>query len=70
MNAVTSRRGVALAAVVAVGLLVGGCRAPGAPSGTSPVTSGSGAHDPLGGVEATVGAVERDLDADADVAGR
>jgi hypothetical protein len=31
---------------------------------------GSGAQDPLADIEATVGAVERDLDADASVAGR
>jgi hypothetical protein len=76
MSAVTSRGAVALTALVAVTVLVGGCRAAdraaatGAPAGTSAVVTGSGAQDPLAGVEATVGAVERDLDADAGVAGR
>jgi hypothetical protein len=76
MSAVKSRRAVALAAAVAAALLLGGCRAAdraavtGTPSGTPPVVTGSGAQDPLAGIEATVGAVERDLDADAGVAGR
>jgi hypothetical protein len=73
MSAVTSRRAVVLTAAVTATLLLSGCRgadrvAAGAPSGT-PVVTGSGAQDPLAGLEATVGAVERDLDADADAAG-
>jgi hypothetical protein len=60
---------------VAAVLLLGGCRAAngaaaGAPPAPSPVVAGSGAPDPLAGIETTVGAVERDLDADAGVADR
>jgi len=67
---------VALTAAVAATLLLGGCRAAdrvaasGAPEATSPIVTGSGAPDPLAGIDATVTAVERDLDADAGVADR
>ena len=58
----------------ATALMLGGCRAgdrAAASTASSTVsTSDAGAPDPLAGVEAELGAVERDLDADAGVAGR
>ena len=68
---------VLTAAVAAV--LLGGCRPADralttAPATGSPAVVSDGAHsgsaDPLAGVEATVDAVERDVDADAGAAGR
>ena len=67
-----------LTAAVAA-LLLGGCRSADralttAPATGSPAVVSDGAHsgsaDPLAGVEATVDAVERDVDADAGAAGR
>ena len=71
----TARSAATLVLGVAVGVLVlGGCRgaAPGGPAAASPSVpvAGAGSPDPLAGVESAVGAVERDLDADAGVAGR
>ena len=67
-----------LTAAVAA-LLLGGCRAADRALTTAPGTGSSavasdgarsGSADPLADVEATVDAVERDLDADAGAAGR
>jgi len=67
-----------LAAAVTA-LLLGGCRAADRALTTAPGTGSSavasdgaraGSADPLADVEATVDAVERDLDADAGAAGR
>ena len=67
-----------LAAAVTA-LLLGGCRAADRALTTAPGTGSSavasdgarsGSADPLSDVEATVDAVERDLDADAGAAGR
>ena len=82
VNTVTFRGGPRAAALLVLvaamaALVLGGCRAgdrvassavstPGAGSG--PGVAGS--PDPLADVEAVVGAVEQDLDADAGVAGR
>jgi hypothetical protein len=60
-------------------LVLGGCRTTDRALTTAPATRSpaaesadarSGSADPLAGVEATVDAVERDLDADAGAAGR
>ena len=65
----------ALMAAVAA-LLLGGCRAadrtgaPGPPATPSSAVPGAGMPDPLAGVEAAVGVVEREIDADAGSAGR
>ena len=60
----------------AIALLLGGCRAddraaaPPAPSVPVTAAASAGSADPLAGVESVVDDVERDLDADAGVAGR
>lgn len=67
-----------LAAAVAT-LVLGGCRSADRALTTAPATGSpavvsdgarSGSADPLGDVEATVDAVERDVDADAGAEGR
>jgi hypothetical protein len=64
-----------LVLIVAVAALVlGGCRSADRALTTAPATGSpavvSGSADPLAGVEADVGSVERDVDADAGAAGR
>ena len=65
--------------VAAAALVLGGCRTADRALTTAPATGSpavvsdgarSGSADPLAYVEATVDAVERDLDADAGAAGR
>ncbi len=65
--------------VVVAALVLGGCRSADRALTTAPATGSpavvsdgarSGSADPLADVEATVDAVERDLDADAGAAGR
>jgi hypothetical protein len=70
-----ARTATLLALVAALAALVlGGCEAGDRAATPAVSTAGAGsspgAPDPLAGVEAVVGAVERDLDADAGVAGR
>ena len=71
---VAARRAPAalLVAVALAGLALGGCRGPerAAAAPTAGSHSAATGSDPLAGVEATVDAVERDLDADAGAAGR
>ncbi|MGZ8750636.1 MAG: hypothetical protein ACXWYP_07135 [Pseudonocardia sp.] len=73
------RRAAALLVLVAAmaTLVLGGCRAGDRAASSAVSTAGAGSGpgaagspDPLAGVEAVVGAVEQDLDADAGVAGR
>ena len=58
------RRAVVAVAVLAVGLLLGGCR--GSDRAAAPAATGTApAADPLAGIEATVDAVDRETSADA-----
>ena len=68
----TARLAVVLIGAVMTALVLGGCRADdrGQSSAQSSTVPVGGAADPLANVEAVVGAVERDLDADAGVADR
>jgi hypothetical protein len=69
---------VAAVLLLLVALVLGGCRSADRAAASStpiadPASTGSRAGsstDPLADVEATVGAVERDVDADAGAAGR
>ena len=82
MNTTTFRGGPRAAALLVLvaalaALALGGCRAGDRAASSAVSTAGAGSGpgaagspDPLAGVEAVVGAVERDLDADAGVAGR
>jgi hypothetical protein len=80
VNTLTFRSGARAAVLLVVvaalaALVLGGCRAGDRVASSVVSTAGSGpgaagSPDPLADVEAVVGAVEQDLDADADVAGR
>ena len=82
VNTLTFRGGPRAAALLVLvaalaALVLGGCRAGDRAASSAVSTAGAGSGpgaagspDPLAGVEAVVGAVERDLDADAGVAGR
>ena len=83
VNTLTFRGGPRAAALLVLvaalaALVLGGCRAGDRAASSAVSTAGAGSGpggaagspDPLAGVEAVVGAIEQDLDADAGVAGR
>ena len=82
VNTLTFRGGPRAAALLVLvaalaALVLGGCRAGDRAASSAVSTAGAGSGpgaagspDPLADVEAVVGAVEQDLDADAGVAGR
>jgi hypothetical protein len=76
---VSARNTLVLVGVAVAALLLGGCRAdeptaappaPSVPAGSAEPSVPAGSADPLAGVESVVDDIERDLDADAGLAGR